>query len=79
MSDIESNTKLFQILNNYFMNNIKISFVSEYFIIIITIDGKVYAFESNSLYSYAIVLCSVKSKIKSFIEDTIVMELCDKC
>jgi hypothetical protein len=78
MSANENNTELFQILNTYFMNNIKISFVSKYFIIIITFGDKVYAFERNSLYGYAIVLCSDESKVKSFIEDMIVIELCGK-
>jgi len=81
MEDKENKNKFSVKLNEYFNNNIKLSFVSNICEIIVTNDDKVYEFERNGLKTilYSVLYISNDNeKIESIIEDSIVKELCDK-
>jgi alpha-tubulin suppressor-like RCC1 family protein len=77
---MEINRRLFRRLSEYFKDNIRLSYVSTFNVIIITKDDEVYQFDeylSNENYS-TIASNSDMSAIKTMINKSIVKELCFK-
>ncbi len=52
MEDKENNNRFSVKLNEYFRENIKLSFVSDISVIIVTNDDKVYEFERKGLKTF---------------------------
>ena len=65
-------------LNKIFENNIKLSFISNSFIIIITNEDKVYEFDKNAINNSLLVFSNNKSLIEKEMNDSYIQELYSK-
>ncbi len=76
---MENNKKMLRILSEYFKNNIKLSFVDRFNILIVTKEDKVYQFDEFVKDTYSsLALTSDELMIKSMIQNSILEELCNK-
>jgi hypothetical protein len=76
---MENNKRLFRKLSVYFKDNIKLSHVMRYNVLIVTNDDRVYQIDEYVKETYSsIAYTSDESEIKSLIEKSILGELCYK-
>jgi RCC1 and BTB domain-containing protein len=75
---MESNSKLFKMLSNYFKENVKLFFIEKTIVIIVTKDDKVYQFSERDKSFCSIAYTSDESMIEKLIEKSIVKEFCNR-